>query len=261
MKLKFILFALSFVALLQQAHSQNVGINGTGATPAASAMLHVSSTNKGLLIPNVALTANNLAGPITSPETSLLVYNTATAGTAPNNVIPGYYYWNGTAWVRFVTEDKFNINFTNGGGTSLPNSGNYYAVSATGLLRNTAQNLTPNMSGIGPYNDVFLFTATSTCVLSKLNLSFSSGQTNKTFTFDVYKYTPAANSATLPSGTALITSTSVTSSATPLGNSFAVVNGNSTVLQPGDVVCVMVKNGHNATNNFYISGSLEFISK
>lgn len=261
MKIKFILFALSFVALLQQAHSQNVGINGTGATPAASAMLDVSSTNKGLLIPNVALTANNVAGPITSPATSLLVYNTATAGTAPNNVIPGYYYWNGTAWVRFVTEDKFNINFTNGGGTSLPSNSNYYYVSATGFLRNTAQNATANMSGAAPFNDVFLFTATSTCVLSKLNIIFATGLTNRTFTFDVYKYTQAVNSTTLPSGTALITPTSVTSSATSLGNSFAVVNGNSTVLQPGDVVCVMVKNGHNVPNNFYISGSLEFISK
>ncbi len=26
---------------------------------------------------------------------SLLVYNTATAGTSPNNVTPGFYYWNG----------------------------------------------------------------------------------------------------------------------------------------------------------------------
>jgi hypothetical protein len=28
------------------------------------------------------------------------VYNTATAGTAPNNVVPGYYYWNGSAWIQ-----------------------------------------------------------------------------------------------------------------------------------------------------------------
>ncbi len=31
--------------------SQNVGINSTGATPDASAMLDVSSTSKGLLLP------------------------------------------------------------------------------------------------------------------------------------------------------------------------------------------------------------------
>ena len=25
---------------------------------------------------------------------------TATSGTTPNNVVPGYYYWNGTAWIQ-----------------------------------------------------------------------------------------------------------------------------------------------------------------
>lgn len=85
------------------SNAQNIGINATGATPDASAMLDVSATNRGLLVPRVALTATNAAGPITSPTTSLLVYNTATAGTAPNNVVPGYYYWNGTAWVALLT--------------------------------------------------------------------------------------------------------------------------------------------------------------
>ncbi|HEY9008837.1 MAG TPA: hypothetical protein VIM75_22030 [Ohtaekwangia sp.] len=91
------IFFLSFGAV----KAQNVGINATGNTPDASAMLDVSSTNSGLLIPRVALTATNSAAPITSPATSLLVYNTATAGTAPNNVTPGFYYWNGTAWISF----------------------------------------------------------------------------------------------------------------------------------------------------------------
>jgi hypothetical protein len=85
------------------ALAQNVGINSTGASPDASAMLDIVSTNKGLLIPRVALTATNVAGPITSPTTSLLVYNTATAGTAPDNVIPGFYYWNGTGWTALNT--------------------------------------------------------------------------------------------------------------------------------------------------------------
>lgn len=85
------------------SQAQNVGINATGATPDASAMLDIASTNTGLLIPRVALTATNAAGPITTPATSLLVYNTATAGTAPNNVVPGYYFWNGTAWIQLLT--------------------------------------------------------------------------------------------------------------------------------------------------------------
>jgi len=74
----------------------SVGIGAT-TTPDASAQLDVNSTSKGFLPPRVALTATNAAGPITSPATGLLVYNTATAGTSPNNVSPGYYYNSGTA--------------------------------------------------------------------------------------------------------------------------------------------------------------------
>lgn len=72
-------------------------------TPNASAKLEVAATDKGFLPPRVALTASNTFSPITgtsSAAAGLLVYNTATAGTAPNNVVPGYYYWNGTSWIQ-----------------------------------------------------------------------------------------------------------------------------------------------------------------
>lgn len=108
MKRSYLLFfKVSFFTLMVSistgALAQNVGINGTGATPVASAGLDVDFTDKGVLIPRVVLTATNAAGPVAAPATSLLVYNTATAGVAPNNVTPGYYYWNGAAWVRFST--------------------------------------------------------------------------------------------------------------------------------------------------------------
>ncbi|MEI6142905.1 MAG: hypothetical protein WCP85_26750, partial [Mariniphaga sp.] len=75
------------------AKAQSVGINSTGNPPNSSAMLDVNATNKGLLIPNVALTGTTNASPITSPAVSLLVYNTATTG----DVTPGYYYNSGTS--------------------------------------------------------------------------------------------------------------------------------------------------------------------
>lgn len=67
--------------------------------PDSSAMLDVRSTNRGLLIPRVALTGTTDITTITGAATSLQVYNTATAGVSPNNVLPGFYYWNGTKWV------------------------------------------------------------------------------------------------------------------------------------------------------------------
>jgi hypothetical protein len=85
------------LCIVYTSHSQNnVGINDDNSAPKASAMLDVYSSTKGLLIPRIALTSTTIAAPVTSPEASLLVYNTATAG----DVIPGYYYWNGSSWVR-----------------------------------------------------------------------------------------------------------------------------------------------------------------
>jgi len=99
--MKKILFYSFSLLLGANLLAQNVGI-GTN-TPDASAKLDVVDANRGVLIPRVALTATNASGPVTSPATSLLVYNTATSGTAPNNVWPGFYYWNGSSWVRLDT--------------------------------------------------------------------------------------------------------------------------------------------------------------
>jgi hypothetical protein len=101
MKKLFITLVCS-VAMATTAFSQGVGIGGT---PDGSAMLDVQSTSKGIIAPRVALTAANVAGPITNPATGLIVYNTATAGTGQNRVTPGYYYNAGTPtapqWLRF----------------------------------------------------------------------------------------------------------------------------------------------------------------
>ncbi len=105
-----------------------VAINTDGSNPDNSAMLDVNSAGKGLLIPRVALTGTLDAATIASPAISLLIYNTATAGTSPNNVTPGYYYWNGTAWTTLANSpwtvngnDIYsNITGKAGIGTSLP---------------------------------------------------------------------------------------------------------------------------------------------
>jgi len=76
-------------------------------SPNASAKLEVASSTQGFLPPRIALTGTNdnttiknAAGTAITPATGLLIYNTAIAGTAPNNVTPGYYYYNGTSWIQ-----------------------------------------------------------------------------------------------------------------------------------------------------------------
>ena len=97
--MKKISFFFAFFLLFGSALFAQVAVNTDGSTYDVSAMLDVKSTTKGFLPPRVALTAVNVAAPVTTPATGLLVYNTATAGTSPNNVVPGNYYWNGTRWV------------------------------------------------------------------------------------------------------------------------------------------------------------------
>ena len=127
-------------------YAQNVGINATGTNPDASAMLDIVSTNKGLLVPRVSLTATNAAGPIAAPTTSLLVYNTATAGTAPNNVTPGYYFWDGTTWQRFDSGNNIrDWKITGNAGTIGGNT----TTAGTNFLGTTdAQNLCFRTNGV-----------------------------------------------------------------------------------------------------------------
>lgn len=122
LSLKVTIFIVSTLLFCQFASAQNVGINSTGATPDATAGLDISFTNKGLLIPRVALTATNASGPITTPTTSLLVYNTATAGIAPNNVTPGYYFWTGTAWSRLSNGTQGGWDVQGNAGLSATNN-------------------------------------------------------------------------------------------------------------------------------------------
>jgi hypothetical protein len=93
--------ALLVVGLLSAGlQAQSVGI-GT-SSPHPSARLHISDNARGLLIPNVALTGTNDVTTVPGPANSLLVYNTATAGTGATAVTPGFYYWDGSQWVRLA---------------------------------------------------------------------------------------------------------------------------------------------------------------
>lgn len=72
-------------------------------TPDSSAQLEVSATNKGLLVPRIALSSTVVTAPIVgTPAQSLYIYNTATAGVSPNNVTPGFYYWEDSKWNRVL---------------------------------------------------------------------------------------------------------------------------------------------------------------
>jgi len=98
---------LFIVALFFSMHlNAQTGIGTT--TPHASAKLEISSNNKGFLPPRVALTGTNDVTTIASPATGLVIYNTATSGTTPNNVIPGFYYYDASKWNQLVDQSSLN---------------------------------------------------------------------------------------------------------------------------------------------------------
>jgi hypothetical protein len=118
------------------AFSQNVAINSTGAAANPAAALDVNIANKGILIPSLALTSTTVWAPVTGAATgSLMVYNTATAGVVPNNVTPGYYYWNPAVprWERVLAgANDYWITGTSAAGVNN--------VTATGFLGTTSNN-------------------------------------------------------------------------------------------------------------------------
>ncbi len=64
--------------------------------------MELRSSNQGFLAPQVSLSATNVAAPISSPFNGLMIYNTNATGSGTYDVQPGYYYWNGTSWTRFM---------------------------------------------------------------------------------------------------------------------------------------------------------------
>jgi hypothetical protein len=116
MKKVVLIVTMCFVFLNGKAQT---GIGTT--TPNASAKLEVASSTQGFLPPRLALTATNAASPVTVPATGLIVYNTATAGTVPNNVIPGYYYWNGSSWITIIGATTSSSIAGNGTTSTLSN--------------------------------------------------------------------------------------------------------------------------------------------
>jgi hypothetical protein len=93
--------------------AQNVGI-GT-ASPSANALLHMVSTNKGILIPQVSLDSLKDVTSISSPSQGLLVYNTTQPGVR-NDMARGFYYYSTvlSTWIRVA--DNANDNKWKDGG-------------------------------------------------------------------------------------------------------------------------------------------------
>lgn len=105
MKQYFLLFVLLGIIFTSNAQTGGVGIGTT--TPNANASLDLGANNKGFLPNRVALTGTNSPAPLSAHVAGMVVFNTATAGTTPNNVEPGLYLNDGAQWVPLHTSKGF----------------------------------------------------------------------------------------------------------------------------------------------------------
>ncbi|MCI4668143.1 MAG: tail fiber domain-containing protein [Bacteroidia bacterium] len=86
MNAKNLILSLLLMMLATSIFAQSIGINANGTTPDPSAMLDVSSTSKGMLIPRMTSAARNA---IASPARGLLVFDTNT---------DDFWYFDGITW-------------------------------------------------------------------------------------------------------------------------------------------------------------------
>lgn len=94
--MRILCFGLLFVFGLPVSAQIGIGTN----TPSSSSVLELSSTNRGFLMPRIALTSATDVTTVTTPAKGLMVYNTALGGLTPE----GLYLWNGSKWSAVIDD-------------------------------------------------------------------------------------------------------------------------------------------------------------
>ena len=238
---------------------QNVAINATGTAGNSSAILDLSGgiTNgsKGFLPENVSLSGTDNSGPITNPAVGLVVYNIVSAGLPPTNVVPGYYYWDGTDWIYLINNSKTNSPIP----CLLLNSctaGRYYNpgfnVTKTSLDYWAGGLFPGKIDYYAAYESDNNYVVTSTGNFSKVYGWLNSSVATKTVTVYAYAYTPVDNSSVDLVG-ALLGSQTV-NIGTSKANYYFEVTGN-TALTKGQFIKVYFV--PNANMELYSIGMIE----
>jgi uncharacterized protein (TIGR02145 family) len=186
--------------------SAQIKVGNNPTTINTNSVLEVESTNRGLLMPRVALSSTNSASPLSAFVAGMLVYNTATSGTAPNNVTPGTYYCDGLIWIRVgnaLDASKWSNNTTNtrieltnlSNGTTVRPAGTQFVITDLGnvgistttplssaMLDLTSTNrgfLPPRMTNaqmkaiVSPVNGLMVYNTTLNCLAYHVNGSFN----------------------------------------------------------------------------------------
>jgi len=168
-------FTLLFFSTIIYAQ---VGIGTT--SPNANALLEITSTNQGVLLPRLGLTSTSSFAPLSAHVAGMLVYNNVTI----NDVTPGYYYNNGSVWVSVggtaaVEPPIDSVTLA----TNEIISGNTFTavpgMSLTFTARKTEVLVNLSLSGLGftgslTFGSFRLYNSTTTSVIGGTNTSAQS---------------------------------------------------------------------------------------
>jgi hypothetical protein len=139
--LKKTIFIFCLLIILTISTNAQVGIGTT--SPQASAILDITASDKGILIPRVSLTGTNDVSTIASPATGLFVYNTASAGSGSLAVEPGFYYFNSNWNKLSSSQNSWSTkgNYSSATGSFGTLSSNHVDFLTNGIVRGRMTNL------------------------------------------------------------------------------------------------------------------------
>lgn len=151
--------------------------------PNDDAILEVVNSNKGILLPRVALQQTDLSAPMSSHVAGMIVYNTAQSGMGLTTVYPGLYQNDGTSWIRLnpstvkIGELKHSFASADHNGWYLLNGRSIATLSPTTQARAATIGIAANLPDA---TDRFLKAKTVSETLGTLggNQSFSITQNN-----------------------------------------------------------------------------------
>jgi hypothetical protein len=88
-----------FLTMVNVIVFAQVKVSATPSVANPDAILEIESTNKGLLLPRLALVSTTSAAPLNNFVKGMVVYDTATI----NDITPGMYYSDGVKWIKMNT--------------------------------------------------------------------------------------------------------------------------------------------------------------
>jgi len=113
-------YAISILILLfiSSINYAQVGIGNTN--PNTNSLLEVGdgTDTGGVLLPRVSLTATNDPSPLGADVAGMIIYNINTNGTGTTAVSPGFYYNDGTDWIRLAPGESNDWKTTGNAGTT-----------------------------------------------------------------------------------------------------------------------------------------------